>query len=149
MEELDREAIDEVLSINGLGTLSLVDGDQPYGIPISFGYDERHPTLVMHWGTGYGGRKSEIIQSNPRASVSVYEHEPDPPRTWRSVIVSGQLRRVPDEQTERAYQALGANAEFAPDFGVWGVPLEDVDLVLMQLEIEQLSGRRLGLSQLS
>lgn len=36
---MDRESIDVFLHEQGVGVLSLTDGSEAYGIPISFGYD--------------------------------------------------------------------------------------------------------------
>ena len=95
----------------------------------------------MQLGTGYDGRKERCIESNPSACVTVYERDPDAPGTWRSVVVTGELYEVPADDREQAFSSLAANAEFAPDLGVWGVPFDDVDLTLFGLEVEECAGR--------
>ncbi|MEF8783652.1 MAG: pyridoxamine 5'-phosphate oxidase family protein [Haloarculaceae archaeon] len=47
-----REEVDAVLVRNGIGVLSLVDGDQPYASPMSFGYSGERVAFPMQMGTG-------------------------------------------------------------------------------------------------
>jgi len=52
MEYLDRDEIDKMLVRRGIGTLAMVDGEQPYSIPISFGYDPEQMVCTIQWGKG-------------------------------------------------------------------------------------------------
>jgi nitroimidazol reductase NimA-like FMN-containing flavoprotein (pyridoxamine 5'-phosphate oxidase superfamily) len=141
MRELDGDEIDEVLVRNGIGVLSLIDGDRPYGVPMSFGYSGETLTIAMQFGTGYGGRKMSAVRSSPRACLTVYGRETDSPPRWRSVIVSGELREATDDETEQALASLTANAEFASETTVWGIPIEEVKFRLFVLDIEERTGR--------
>jgi nitroimidazol reductase NimA-like FMN-containing flavoprotein (pyridoxamine 5'-phosphate oxidase superfamily) len=141
MRELSPEEVDEVLVRNGVGVLSLTDGGQPYAVPMSFGYSGDEMTFPMQLGTGYDGRKERCIDSNSRACFTVYERTPAAEVGWRSVVATGRLREIPDDEAERAFSSLAANAEFARDLGVWGVPFEDVELTLYGLDIAECTGR--------
>jgi nitroimidazol reductase NimA-like FMN-containing flavoprotein (pyridoxamine 5'-phosphate oxidase superfamily) len=145
MNDLSREQIDEVLTRNGVGVLSMVDGEQPYGIPMSFGYDGESLTFAMQFGTGYGGRKTKAVKSNNNVSLTVYETveraNPDVPVKWRSVIITGELTEVEEADRDEAFAALAANADFAPDLTVWGVPFDEVELALYTLDPEEITGR--------
>jgi nitroimidazol reductase NimA-like FMN-containing flavoprotein (pyridoxamine 5'-phosphate oxidase superfamily) len=151
MNELSRDEIDEVLIRNGVGVLSMVDGEQPYGIPMSFGYDGESLTFAMQFGTGYGGRKTQSVQSNNNVSLTVYEKveraDPDAPDEWRSVIISGELTEVEEANRDEAFAALAANADFAPDLTVWGIPFDEVELTLQTLEPEDITGRGFTMTQ--
>ena len=126
MGELEPGEIDETLTRNGVGTLALVDGDQPYAVPMSFGYD---------------GRKERCVDSNPNAGFTVYEHTSESAGTWRSVVITGELYEVAGPDKERALASLAANGRFAPDLGVWGVPFGEVNLRLFGIRPEDYTGR--------
>lgn len=144
MQTLTAADITAVLNNNWLGTLALVDGDRPYAIPMSFGYDDASSQLVMNWGQGEEGRKIEIIETNPNASLTIFEHDTGPPSIYRSVVLSGQIRKIPDDRVEAAMRILANNAEIVDDFDTWGVPLEEVEFVWTELDIEHASGRQFG-----
>ena len=59
--------IEEVLNSCEYGTLSLVDGDEPYGVPINFAWHENR--LGFHGSLE--GRKMDVIAHNAKASFSV------------------------------------------------------------------------------
>lgn len=75
MRSLDRDEIDDVLTRQGIGVLAMVDSEQPYAIPMSFGYDANRAVFPMQWGGGYDSRKSEAIESNPNVCLTVYEQD--------------------------------------------------------------------------
>lgn len=141
MRELSADEIDEMLTRNGIGVLGLANDGQPYTIPMSFGYDGDEMTFPMQWGTGYDGRKERYAEANTNVSFTVYEQDPDNPQLWRSIVITGTLYEIDEEDEERAFASLAANAEFAPDLGVWGVPFEDVEFRLFGLSVDECNGR--------
>jgi len=141
VRRLDSDEIDDILVRRGIGVLAMVDDGQPYAIPMSFGYDADRMVFPMQWGGGQQSRKGQAVDSNPNVCLTVYEQDSDDAAIWRSVVVMGELYGIPDDQTERAYASLAANAEFPPDFGVWGVPLEDVEFRLFGLSNADYTGR--------
>jgi nitroimidazol reductase NimA-like FMN-containing flavoprotein (pyridoxamine 5'-phosphate oxidase superfamily) len=141
MRRLDDDEIDDVLVRQGVGVLAMDDEGQPYAIPVSFGYDAARPVFPMQWGGGYDSRKHRALDANPNVCLTVYEQDAEDETVWRSVVVTGELREIREEHRERAYASLAANAEFPPDFGVWGVPFEDVEFSLFGLRTEGCTGR--------
>lgn len=141
MRELATDEIDALLTRNGIGTLALVDGTVPYAIPMSFGYCNSDRSITMHWGTGYGGRKEQLIQKSAKACFTVYERYSHDPQSWRSVVSIGEIYTVPKTSMGQALARLANNAEFAPDFGTWDLPLEEIDLVLLEMRIDEITGR--------
>ncbi len=139
MRELDRSEIEAVLVHNGIGVLGLVDDDQPYVIPMSYGYDREGSMFVMQFGHGSVSRKVRSLEANPRASFTVYEEHAE--GAWRSVVLTGELYEVPGAEMTQAFDALAENATFAPDLSVWGEPLADVDFDVVGFEIEEWDGR--------
>ncbi|WP_096391309.1 pyridoxamine 5'-phosphate oxidase family protein [Halopenitus persicus] len=141
MKPLDEAEIEEVLIDNGLGVLSLVEGTEPYGIPMSFGYGDEMISFMMQREGDAESRKMAALESNPTACLTVYEHEEGPPERWRSVIVTGELYEIPDDEEGEAFFNLADNAVFAPDFDVLNVSPEEIDLRYIGLTIEDISGR--------
>ena len=141
MRELEKEEKEEVLLQNGIGVLSLVNGDQPYGIPMSFGYGNDEVSFMMQASETAESRKISILESNPNACLTVFDHDPGPPQTWRSVVIRGPIFEIDEEDEDTAFFNLADNAEFAPDFNVLGIPVDEIDLRYFGLSIEQSSGR--------
>jgi nitroimidazol reductase NimA-like FMN-containing flavoprotein (pyridoxamine 5'-phosphate oxidase superfamily) len=145
MKQLAPEDIDEILTRNGVGVLSLVDGDRPYAIPMSFGYTGDDVMIPMQLGMGYGGRKQRCIESNRNVCLCVYESDPED--GWRSVVITGEIYEIEAAESEEAFSGLADNAEFAPDLDVWGAPFEDVDLELFGIDVTDRSGRAFSFSE--
>ncbi|MFB6093289.1 MAG: pyridoxamine 5'-phosphate oxidase family protein [Haloquadratum sp.] len=145
MRELEPTEIDELLTRNGVGILALVDDSQPYAIPMSFGYDGDEMAFPMQWGTGYSGRKEQCVESNTNACFTVYEQDSDSPQTWRSIVITGKLYEIPEQDREQAFASLAANGRFAPDLGIWGVPFEEVNLKLFGLNLDDYTGREFSM----
>lgn len=66
-EVKDKSALENLLAECDYGTLSLVDGNEPYGVPLNFVYFDS--AICFHGARG--GRKAETIAKNPKASFSV------------------------------------------------------------------------------
>lgn len=125
----------------GIGTLAMVDDEQPYAIPMSFGYDADQMVFPMQWGGGYESRKSQVIDSNPNVCLTVSEQDTDDEAIWRSVVVTGEIYEIQENDREQSYASLAANAEFPADFGVWGIPFEEVEFRLFGLSLDDCTGR--------
>lgn len=141
MKSLDEEEIEKVLVDNGLGVLSLVDGTDPYGIPMSFGYGNDMISFMMQREEQSESRKIAAFESNPSACLTVYDHKEGSPERWRSVIVTGELYEIPEDEEGGAFFNLADNAVFAPDFDVLNIAPEEIDLHYIGLAIEEISGR--------
>lgn len=144
MRELSEDGIEEVLTQNGVGVLSLVDEPYPYAIPMSFGYGGDEPVLAVQLGGGDGSRKGRCLERNHNVCFTVYEETA--PDTWRSVVITGRLHEIPDDDSDRAFAVLAANATFPSDVRVWGVPLEEAELTLYRLAIDDCTGREFGMT---
>jgi nitroimidazol reductase NimA-like FMN-containing flavoprotein (pyridoxamine 5'-phosphate oxidase superfamily) len=142
MRELSDAEIDDVLMRNGIGTLALVDDGVPYPIPMSFGYDGEKPLFVMQFGDEGKSRKLACLDTSQAAGFLVYgQVEEGLGAEWRSAVLLGQLQEVEDDSNLDAYTALASNAEFAPDVSAWGPPLDETELTLLELAVEERSGR--------
>ncbi|GGC49051.1 hypothetical protein GCM10007209_08360 [Haloferax sulfurifontis] len=141
MRRLTQEEMDEALVRQGIGVLAMAESGHPYAIPMSFGYDSEKPVFPMQWGGGYESRKNRVIESNPNVCLTVYEQDAQDESIWRSIIITGELYEIPEEEEQRAYASIASNAQFPPDLGVWGIPFEDVEFRLFGLENTDCTGR--------
>ena len=60
-----RDRIDEIIRGCEVCDLGMADGDQPYVVPVSFGYDGRS----VYFHSARDGRKLDVIAANPRVCV--------------------------------------------------------------------------------
>lgn len=90
---LDADECRDVLAKHRLCVLAMVDGEEPYAVPVYYGFDGD----TMYLGVAEG-RKTEVLDRNPRVCVTV--SEPGAWDSWRSVLVAGVARSIsePDER---------------------------------------------------
>src|SRR4051794_38900854 len=100
IEEMDAQEIHELLVSTSFGHLGCSKHDEPYVVPINFAYVDPHIYIYTT-----DGKKSDILRSNPRASLQV---EQITDRThWRSVIIQATAHEVSDpEEREKAVDAI-------------------------------------------
>ncbi|WP_396610689.1 pyridoxamine 5'-phosphate oxidase family protein [Haloferax sp. S1W] len=135
--ELSSDAIDELLARHETGVLTLARSNEPYAIPISYGYDPESKRFYLRLVSTPESEKRQFLTSSPRARLVIYEEEG---RTYRSVISEGTLNQVdPDEMSVEHIVQYG-NAK-RPLFEIWGETKRDLDIQLFELDSETLSGR--------
>lgn len=137
MERFSEEAIDEVLRRESEGVLALADGNEPYGLPVSFGYDGER--FVFQLSNPAGGRKTGFIDASSSACFVVHARRPN--KVVESVIASGPLTKVPQSREREAFTVLRDNAEFPLDDSIWQDSPDSTGSELYELVPESLSGR--------
>jgi nitroimidazol reductase NimA-like FMN-containing flavoprotein (pyridoxamine 5'-phosphate oxidase superfamily) len=95
--KLERHEIDEFLRHGFWGVLALSNEDEPYGVPIIYGYDQDGTFYIANGP----GKKIEMMLKNPTVTLTVVELE-DYGRRWRSVIIYGQVSLV-EGMTEKLH----------------------------------------------
>lgn len=107
--DMDLAECFELLASQRLGILAMADGDQPYAIPMFYGFDG----AAVYLGISEG-RKTRALDANPRLCLTVTEVGPG--ESWRAVVVSGQASWVTDgEERLSAIEVLMAhNRRFTP-----------------------------------
>lgn len=100
----DSATIDEILSAGRFATIALCDGDEPYVVTLSCGYDAQVRRLCFH--VAKEGRKLDIIARNPRACATIvddlgYKHG-ECAHPFRSVVLTGTMRLAEDPEDVRA-----------------------------------------------
>lgn len=75
MRRADREITDISAKLAVLDscrslTLALVDGGEPYALPMNFGYECADGVLTLYFHSANRGRKLDVLRSNPVAAFS-------------------------------------------------------------------------------
>jgi nitroimidazol reductase NimA-like FMN-containing flavoprotein (pyridoxamine 5'-phosphate oxidase superfamily) len=135
--EMSRAETDALLARHETGVLSLARGDEPYAIPISYGYDAETRTFFLRLVSTPDSEKREFLSSSPAVRLVVSEEaEPE----YRSVVAQGTLKEVStDEMTVERIERFGAAKR--PLFEIWGESKTDLRIQLYELDADDVSGR--------
>ena len=92
----------EVLARQRMCIVSVVDGDEPYAVPVFYGFDGGE----LYLGVAEG-RKTRALDRNARVYILVTEVGPGD--AWRSVAVAGEARALRDpEERQRGVEVVRA-----------------------------------------
>ena len=92
----------EILHEAQYAVLSLVDPEgHPYGVPLSYAFEETSEGLVLYFHAAVEGRKLDCLRAHPEAHCVVVSGVRTLPEkfstTYRSVMLEGELRLLEDE----------------------------------------------------
>lgn len=132
------EAVDAFLGTHETGVLSLAREDDPYAIPISYGYDSTDRVVYLRLVSTPESEKRQFLDSSPSARLVVYDEQDE---TYRSVVATGPLEAIPPAELTPEQIAQYGDAK-RPLFEIWARDKQDLDIELYRLEPESLSGRR-------
>ena len=112
---MDQRDIDDLLTATGYGILSLASDDEPYSLPISFGYDGSDVYFVFLEDSP-DGRKFDFVEEGGTARLLVTDIGSR--FDWQSIAVTGPVRRVPTDSKDwdRLVETMDDNAWFSSDF---------------------------------
>ncbi len=110
----DADAAD-LLQTAGWGVLTLADGDRPYSIPASVGYDGETVSFLLVWQRP-DDRKFEFVGNSQPARLLVTRV--DARFDWASVAVTGPVRAVDRDgaEWETLVTTLDGSDWFSPAF---------------------------------
>ena len=94
--KLDDDEVKQFIRNGYWAVLALSVDDEPYGVPIIYGYDDSDGVFYVANGPG---KKIEMALANPACTLTVVEVE-DYGKRWRSVIVRGRVELVDDLTTK-------------------------------------------------
>ncbi|MFB6124274.1 MAG: pyridoxamine 5'-phosphate oxidase family protein [Haloferacaceae archaeon] len=129
--------IDDFLSEQGTGVLSLTSRGDAYAIPESFGYDEG--TLYFLLADHDDSRKMAYLERT--TTVCFVAYELSSVDDWASVVVRGELTPTPDDAHETAAAALASNAVI-PGNGMFGHSADEPSFEWYELDPTERSGLR-------
>lgn len=138
--ELSDAETDAFLSRCETGVLSLARGDEPYAIPISYGYDADSRQIYLRLVSAPDSEKRAFLTSEPAARLVVYDGNDEGTR-YTSAIVEGTLVQIDEsELTVELLEQYGRTKR--PLFEIWGPDKPDLNIKLYRLDPETVSGRR-------
>ena len=103
-EITDAAEIEQLLSCARYATIALADGDEPYVVTLSCGFDATQRRLCFH--VAPRGRKLDIIERNPKACATVVADlgykSGECAHPFESVVMTGTMRVLDDPADIRA-----------------------------------------------
>lgn len=132
---LDRATVEARLRAAETGVLALSEGEDAYGVPLAFFYDGGD-ALLFRLGRDDDSEKIEAIDATGRACFVVYDYT-SPAESW-SILVRGTLEVVPGGDPR--YDDAEINRHF-PHLRVFDEALDDVEVVLYELRMDEVTGR--------
>ena len=135
--------VDEFLGSHETGVLALAGAEEPYAIPISYGYEAGDRSLYLRLVSTPESEKRAFLSSTPQARLVVYDDVDD---TYRSVVVHGQLEEIsPDELTPGDIAQYGRAKR--PLFEIWAESKRDLTIELYRLAATEITGRRVSIDR--
>lgn len=137
--DMDAIEIADFLATQETGILSLANGDDGYGIPVSFAYDdadEDGPHVYFRLGYAPGSQKRRFVDASDRVSFTVYDRTDE---GWKSVVARGRLEEV-SARTLDAIVAEAVHGLDIPYFSVHDRPVKELHLTLTRLDVADLTG---------
>ncbi|MFB1066507.1 pyridoxamine 5'-phosphate oxidase family protein [Natrinema sp. H-ect4] len=136
--EMTDVQIDDFLRRRETGVLSLARTDEPYAIPISYGYDDGEREFYMRMVSTPDSEKRQFLESAPEARLVVYDEADS---TYRSVIATGSLESIEPSELTPDEIAQHGNAK-RPLFEIWAEGKDALNIELYRLTPTSLDGRR-------
>jgi nitroimidazol reductase NimA-like FMN-containing flavoprotein (pyridoxamine 5'-phosphate oxidase superfamily) len=144
VDEMTADECRDAMARLSFAHLGCAHDNQPYVVPIYYGYDGRHV-----YGFSTPGQKIDWMRSNPLVCLEVDErtsHE-----QWTSVIVSGRYEELPNTpefaaDRARAQQALQAHAKWwgyaTIPAAQWRRKQDPFTPIFYRIHIEKITGQR-------
>ena len=133
---MSAEETDAFLGAHGTGVLSLARDDDPYAIPIAYGYDPSERRFYLRSVSTPDSDKRRFLGGDPQARLVVYEDG----EVYRSVVAAGPLVRIdPESLTPADVEQYGSAGR--PLFETWSEPTDELDIELYRLDAATVNGR--------
>jgi hypothetical protein len=141
--ELSSAETDALLGRHETGVLSLARDDEPYAIPVSYGYDPESRRIYLRLVTTPDSEKRRFLVDAARANLVVYETAGD---GYRSVVATGRLSEIDREDLTVEHVEQFGDAK-RPLFEVWEEGRPDLDVTLYRLDPDDFGGRQIGVGE--
>jgi hypothetical protein len=134
VKEMAREDMEKMLSSASHGRLGLCVDNEPYVVPVAFGYMDGK--IYIHGAKT--GKRVDYVKKNPRVCFEVDEYNPD--GSWRSVIIFGHAKL--SDETDMKLKGLKAlSQKFPGGMRLERATVEKMDFYICEIEVEQMTGR--------
>jgi nitroimidazol reductase NimA-like FMN-containing flavoprotein (pyridoxamine 5'-phosphate oxidase superfamily) len=146
-EITDRTALDAIVQKALVCRLAMCDGDQPYVIPLNFGYDGN--CFYMHCARE--GKKIDILEKNNRVCLEIdVDHElvkGESACDWgikaKSVIATGKAVLIEDEEGKRrALDIIMEHYGASPPYSYREKGFHKA--LIIRVDVESMTGKKLG-----
>lgn len=140
IDEMTEEECRSALRRLDFGHLACARAEQPYVVPVNFGYDGQHL-----YGLTTFGQKIEWMRANPHVCLAVDERRSD--LEWMSVVVFGQFEELTDSAAHvaartHALAVVQRREWWWQPAGVSTARREQRAPIFYRIHIERLTGRR-------
>ncbi|GAB4282802.1 MAG: hypothetical protein Kow0067_03250 [Coriobacteriia bacterium] len=110
----DPAHIESIIERGRYCTFALIDGEEPYAVALSYGYDACARRMYFH--VAHAGHKLDVIRRNPSACGHiVIDHgytQGECEHPFESAVLRGRMRIVEDDEEKRhALQVLIGHLE--------------------------------------
>jgi len=136
--EMTPAETDALLGRHETGVLALARDDDPYAIPISYGYDPDARRVYLRLVSTPESEKSRFLSGTQKVRLVVYE---EAAAEYESAVVTGTLEPIARDDVTPEHVAQYGDAK-RPLFEIWGESRSDLDIQLYVLEPTTISGRR-------
>lgn len=137
---MDDAEIEDRLRQSQTGVLSLSNESDAYAVPIAHYYDGEG--LYFRLGITEDSKKQEFLGTTETACYVLYDTEPTDDaaelESW-SILVTGRLSELSESASDR-FDTAAINRAFTP-IRVFDEPIEDIEIVILELEIDVMTGR--------
>jgi len=135
MEGMSEEQIDGWLADHDVGVLSLARDGAAYAVPVNYAYLDG--SLFVRLAREADSKKFDYVAATEEACLVVYGDSDG--ATW-SVIATGPIEDVTDERAA-TFDDAGINETFGP-LHVFDQPIEELDVLVYELNVQVLTGRK-------
>lgn len=135
--KLSDSEIDAVLNTGGVGVISFADDDEPYSVPVSYGYDSEERNIYIRFGFASESEKRRFVDDIAIVSLVVTKETGG----WHSVVARGPISKV----LEPAISAGAVESILKMNIPYVMIHKEratDLDFELYRLDPETLTGRK-------
>ena len=134
---MDDNEIDALLGSGGTGVIAFADEDEPYAIPISYGYDDDTGAFYIRCGFTPDSEKRRFVDDGVTASLVIT----DDTGTWQSVIARGSLTEIAEPAIEGG-AAQSIRRMNIPYVTIHETPATAMEFELYRLDPESVTGRK-------
>ena len=125
------------------GVLGLAEGSDAYTVPLSFGHAPDLSALYFLLGFAPDSRKRELLDATETASFVVAEAAL--PDEWQSIMFTGSVAPVGDDEQQAAYSALADSAAFPATHTFEDYyELAEMEQDLFKFDVDSVTARRGG-----